>query len=128
MKEAHQSGMRLRSTQLSFSTTLGTAVDGLQYRLRNGRGDEWSGTTRADGSGVRIGDQPSAGSTRNDDFWPLEESSMILLEVRRDDGTWKHIGSFNYEAGKRKDINVVTGTVALPFRISPVHSGESAGS
>lgn len=108
------------TTEISFTTSLGTAVEGLNYRLSDGQGNTRSAITGAGGKGltVQVGDGnplPSAVGA-----WTIPGAARIQVEVQRDDGSWKEIGSFQHEADLDKKVNVIAGAVAMPFQMDPV--------
>lgn len=105
-------------TELEFSTSLGTAIEGLNYRLKDGQGNTWTGITDVGGTGVTVCSRDEAQSSES--FWRLTDSSAIQIEVLRDDGAWKFIGAFRYDVAVRKQVRVTAGAVAMPLQMDPV--------
>ena len=107
------------TTELTFTTSLGTPIEDLQYRLTDDRGNVWSGSTGKGGKGVTIvRAQPNEDPTSTS-VWGIAGEDSIRLEIRRDDGSWKTIGSFQHAVGAHKQINVISGTIAMPFQMAP---------
>lgn len=117
---AHCHTAHTGKTEISFTTSLGTAVEGLSYRLSDGQGNTQSAITGVGGKGitVHVGDGRVSSSTP--DVWVLSGSVRVQIEVQRDDGSWKEIGSFQHEADLHKQVNVIAGAVAMPFQMDPV--------
>ncbi len=42
------------------------------------------------------------------------------IEMQRDDGSWKTIGSFWHGGGLHRQVNVIAGTIAMPFQMAAV--------
>lgn len=108
------------ATELTFSTSLGTPMEGLRYRLCDDSGNVWTGSTGKGGKGVRIAGTGPSGHSTQEDAWNVTRDSDILLEVQRDDGTWKCIGTFRHSVDSHKQISVIAGAVAVPFQMAPV--------
>lgn len=117
---AHDRAAHGGSTELTFTTSLGSAVEGLRYRIRDSDGNTWSGVTGAGGNGVTIGSDALEQESQDASFWKLNGGSVIYLEVLRDDGTWKSIGAFEHDGRVRKKIRVIAGAVAMPFQMDAV--------
>lgn len=117
----YDSGAHNGTTELTFATSLGTPVEGLRYRLSDGRGNTWVGSTGTGGKGVTIleteqNENPSSLALT----WGLAGEADIQLEVQRNDGTWKIIGSFRHGACLHRQVNVIAGVIAVPFQMAPV--------
>lgn len=127
-------------TQISINTTscnhgsakvlfscMGNPIKGISYRLRLLTGDIYKGISNAFGlTGILImgEDDISKNHERQQPAWPLPYSAEkidISIEVRRDDGSWKKIGSFQLEAGKQKQIHAESNSIALPFHMAIDH-------
>ncbi|KAF1012768.1 MAG: hypothetical protein GAK31_03985 [Stenotrophomonas maltophilia] len=107
-------------TELEFSTSLGTPVEGLRYRLSDGRGKSRSAITGAEGAGIRLRTGHDGRDPESPDLWVLEGPATILLEVQRDDGSWKLIGSFQHAANTHKHVRVIAPAVAVPLQMDPI--------
>lgn len=117
---AHDRAAHGGNTELAFTTSLGSAVEGLRYRIRDSDGNTWSGVTEAGGKGVTIGNDDLEQESREASFWKVKGGSVIHLEVLRDDGAWKNIGAFEHDETARKQIRVIAGAVAMPFQMDAV--------
>ena len=107
-------------SELMFITSLGTPVEGLHYQLNDGRGNAWAGTTGPGGAGVSIVEVAPVENSESSGLWVLPGGATIQIEVRRDDGSWKYIGSYLHAVGVHKEISVIAGTVAMPFEMNQV--------
>ncbi|WMJ70889.1 hypothetical protein [Stenotrophomonas sp. 24(2023)] len=107
-------------TELEFSTSLGTPIEGLRYRLSDGRGHARPAITGAGGTGIRLRTGFNGSAPEAPDLWVLEGPATILLEVQRDDGSWKLIGSFQHAANSHKHVRVIAPTVAVPLQMDPI--------
>lgn len=116
----HDAGAHKGTTALMFATSLSTPVEGLAYRLSDGLGNAWNGSTGKDGKGVTIVEAELDGNSLLSTTWNLVGDANILLEVQRDDGSWKTIGSFRHNAGSHRTVNVIAGAIAMPFQMAPV--------
>lgn|GEM_PF-1565746 len=105
------------STQLHFSTSFGEPLEGLTYRLRDGRGGTYVGSTTTDGRGVRLHSQHDGGSMEQEGTWLLPGSAHVQIDIRRDDDTWKHIGSFCHHAHQRSKVLITANATAFPFEV-----------
>lgn len=105
------------TTTLIFSTSLGTPVEDLGYRLSDGQGNTWIGTTGKGGLGLTIVEAKGDPSSES---WELPGEASLQLEVQRDDGSWKVIDNFQHGAGLHRQVNVIAGAIAVPFRMAPV--------
>jgi len=105
------------STQLHFSTSFGEPLEGVTYRLRDGRGGTYVGSTTTDGRGVRLYSQHDGGSMEQEGMWPVPGSGHVQIDIRRDDGTWKHIGSFCHHAHQRSKVVITANATAFPFEV-----------
>lgn len=107
-------------TELRFSTSLGTPVEGLSYRLRDARGRTRAGLTGADGAAIRLQSRHAASARETGDTWLLEGPATLSLDVQRDDGSWALIGSFKHEENARRSIRVIAPAVAIPLQMDPI--------
>lgn len=107
-------------TELEFATSLGTPIEGLRYRLSDGRGKIRSAITDAGGAGIRLRTSLDGRDPEAPDLWVLEGPATILLEVQRDDGSWKLIGSFQHTANTQKHVRVIAPSVAVPLQMDPI--------
>jgi hypothetical protein len=107
-------------TELRFSTSLGTPVEGLSYRLRDARGRTRAGVTGADGAATRLLSRRAASAREKGDTWLLEGPAMLSLDVQRDDGSWTLIGSFQHEANTHKQVHVIAPAIAVPLQMLPI--------
>lgn len=107
-------------TELRFSTSLGTPVEGLSYRLRDARGRTRAGVTGADGAATRLLSRRAASARETDGTWLLEGPAMLSLDVQRDDGSWVLIGSFQHEENAHKSVRVIAPAVAIPLQMDPI--------
>lgn len=113
-------GAHKGSTELTFTTSLGTPVEGLRYRLSDGRGNTWTGSSGKGGKGITIleAEQNESPSSPGITWIHVGEAS-IQLEVQRDDGMWKVIGSFQHGGCSHRQINAIAGAIAIPFHMAP---------
>ncbi|WP_411851223.1 hypothetical protein ACLB90_01060 [Stenotrophomonas sp. LGBM10] len=115
---AHSDGTHKGTTEIAFRTSLGTPVEGLTYRLTDGQGNARTASTGTGGTGltVRIGDAKEGTST----LWTVAGATRIQIDVQRDDGSWKTIGTFQHDATAHKQVSVIAGAVAMPFQMDSV--------
>lgn len=110
---------------------MGTPICGITYRLGQIAGSKWEGTSDEFGNSqtlwllsngdnsTKSGDHHHA-SLPEQHVWHIQSSSnitSIIIEVKRDNGTWKKIGNFQLEIGKEKLIHAEIGTIAMPFSL-----------
>ncbi|WP_180866070.1 hypothetical protein [Stenotrophomonas maltophilia] len=105
------------STQLHFSTSFGEPLEGVTYRLRDGRGDTYVGSTTTDGRGVMLSSNLEIGSAKQERTWRLPAPGHVQIDIRRDDGSWKHIGSFCHHAHQHSNIVITANATAFPFEV-----------
>lgn len=117
---AHERPVSNGITDLRFSTSLGTPVEGLHYRLGDGRGRTHAGITSADGAGARLHTHNKGSATHVEEPWLLDGNVILSLEVRRDDGSWALIGSFQHEASIHKQVNIIAPAIAVPLQMEPI--------
>ena len=108
------------STTLLFSTSLGTMIEGLKYRLSSDSGAIWSGTSGRDGKGVTITASRLAETHQATDLWTLTTPCIIQMEVMRDDGSWKVIASFRHTCDNHTQVRVIAGAIAVPFEMAAI--------
>jgi hypothetical protein len=106
------------STELTFTTSLGTPVEGLWYRLSDGLGNTWTGLTGKSGKGVTIVEAEPDENPSSSTAWTLASEASIRLEVQRDDGSWKTIGSFLHSTGSHRRATVIAGAIAMSFQMA----------
>lgn len=98
-------------------------ISNLGYRFRLPNGELEEGVTDGEGyTKTLIGDTTSPKNTSELICYVTlaSNSSPITLEVKRDDGTWKNIGSFELIKGTEKNVYAQIDTVKLPFKLALV--------
>lgn len=105
------------STQLHFATSFGEPLDRVTYRLRDGRGNTYVGSTSTDGRGVRLSSHHDGGPVEHEGTWRLSGSGHVQIDIRRDDDSWKHIGSFRHLAHQRSNVVITANATAFPFQV-----------
>lgn len=119
-----------------FGASMGTSISGITYRLSQVGKDKWEGTSDEAGHSQVLWLLSSRDNSMQESdhnhaplpdhhAWCIQGSSDIVsiaIEVKRDNGTWKKIGSFQIEVGKEKLIHAEIGTVAMPFSLALVNS------
>lgn len=105
------------STQLHFSTSFGEPLESIAYRLRDERGTTHVGTTSADGRGVTVCSGHDSSSGEQAGTWWLPVSGHVQIDIRRDDGSWKHIGSFCHYAHQHSNVVIKANATAFPFKV-----------
>lgn len=105
------------STQLHFATSFGEPLDRVTYRLRDGRGNTYVGSTSTDGRGVRLSSHHDGGPVEQEGTWRLSGSGHVQIDIRRDDDSWKHIGSFCHLAHQRSNVVITANATAFPFQV-----------
>ena len=116
----HEERKHQGTTTLTFTTSLGTPLEGLRYRLSDGQGAVREGATGKGGRGPLIKKSMRNEGLRLADTWNLSSNADVQVEVQRDDGSWKVIGCFQHNAYLEKHIRVVVGAIAMPFQMAPV--------
>lgn len=98
-------------------------ISHLSYRFQLSNETLFEGETDDDGYTKTLINSASEQNTHSELIFyvPTEtQKTTIMLEVKRDDGTWKNIGSFDLEQGVEKNIYARTSTTKLPFKLAPV--------
>ncbi|UYZ85592.1 hypothetical protein MTZ49_15730 (plasmid) [Entomomonas sp. E2T0] len=98
-------------------------IGGIGYRFKLSSEESIEGKTDEMGyTKTLIGDKNTTGSESElICYIKMDSDTMpITLEVQRDDGSWKEIGSFQLEVGKEKTITAQIETIALPFKLELV--------
>lgn len=107
------------ATELTFATSLGTPVEGLRYRLSDRSGNTWTGSTGKSGKGVTIVETGLDRNSSPPTVWTVAGDTSIQLEVQRDDGSWKIIGSFVHSTRSHRRVNIIAGAIAVSFHMAP---------
>jgi hypothetical protein len=107
------------------------AITNLHYRLSAPSGERFEGQSNANGESGTIVLMNANGQAvpggLAEPVWPIMDKVQdmcIQIEVRRDDGTWKNIGSFMLEANRHKLITAQIDTIKMPFQLGLV-SGDA---
>lgn|SRR5690606_4364803 len=116
----NSAGAHKGTTELRFATSLGTPVEGLRYRLSDGQGNVWTGSTGQGGLGVTIVEAAPDRKSSTSTVWHLDDEAQIRVEMQRDDGSWKTIGTFSHGAGLHRQVDVIAGAIAMPFQMAAV--------
>lgn len=117
---AHTHARVTGATTITFASSLGIPVEGLNYRLSDGNGGIWTAVTGPGGQAATIEPIRTSAATAHGRGWQIANAARIQVEVQRDDGSWKNIGSFQYDPDSSKQVRVSAGAFAIPFQMDPV--------
>lgn len=121
--ETHEHSQQNRGLVRVQFTDQYNPISNLGYRFRLPNGGLEEGITDSEGyTKTLIADTSNQTSTSELICYVSlsSNSSPISLEVKRDDGTWKNIGSFELEKGVEKNVFARISTTKLPFKLALV--------
>jgi len=103
------------------------AITNLHYRLLTPGGECLEGQSSANGESGTIvlmnAESETVPGGLAEPVWLIMDKAQnirIQIEVRRDDGTWKNIGSFMLETNRHKLITAQIDTIKMPFQLGLV--------
>jgi hypothetical protein len=111
------------SAQIHFSS-IGIPISGLGYRFTLRSGKIIRGKSDTDGFSIALLNKEAAKTHSYSMIWLIHENEIgqpIALDICRDDGSWKRIGEFKLEDGKRKQFVIEANSIAFPFHLSLDH-------